>query len=136
MTTLSKLKPGDWFSMKRSKAVWMVTDQIGRSPSGLIRGGRLVVDLATGKAEHLPGDTLVRKQASVSEEIEAAKVADPSYVPTVEEAARHPKEFVDGFTEQVAIVSNRPAADGSWRCPQCGGFTYGIDRGVIECHSY
>jgi hypothetical protein len=32
---------------------------------------------------------------------EADRVADPRYTPTVNEALRHPSEFVDAFTETV-----------------------------------
>jgi hypothetical protein len=37
---------------------------------------------------------------------ERRRVADPSYVPTVEEAARHPDAFVDGMTETVGFESD------------------------------
>jgi hypothetical protein len=39
---------------------------------------------------------------------EAERVADPSYVPTLDEAARHPAEFVEGMTETSQINHGIP----------------------------
>jgi hypothetical protein len=41
--------------------------------------------------------------SELEEETEAERMADPSYTPTLEEALRHPEEFVAGMTETASV---------------------------------
>jgi hypothetical protein len=56
-------------------------------------------------------DDVIKAQQIVLDTAEARLVADPSYTPTVEEAMRHPNEFVEGMTELRRTAHRRP--DGS-----------------------
>jgi ParB-like chromosome segregation protein Spo0J len=49
---------------------------------------------------------------SVAEAEERRRVADPAYVPTLDEALRHPDAFVEGMTETAGEVRL-----GTGRCP-------------------
>ncbi len=59
------------------------------SPESLIRLERAIRDQRIAMEQEIEAEA----------KVEAARVADPSYTPTLDEALRHPAEFVAGMEE-------------------------------------